>query len=74
MEYITRFTIVRDSFRNGAVRFFEWAGLAHSTSTKKELILSLVGIELVNNKNWVVSLPPTALLLIADVKVEDFVA
>lgn len=49
---------------------FEKAESAHSTSVKSELSPSGVAIEQVNKQNQVVSLPSTALPLMADVKLE----
>lgn len=74
VESCTGIAAVPEPFRHGALSLFEGGGLVRSLFTKRELPPSDLGTGPVYKKNRVVSLPPTALLLMVSVKVEDVVA
>lgn len=53
------FTMVRDSFCYGTSGYFKAGWLARSTYMKSELLPTDVFIGVLDEKDWVVSLPPT---------------
>lgn len=66
-------TTGRDQFCHGTVRFFE-RGASSYHIHGRDLLQSDVGIGLVDEKSWVVSLPSIAMPLMVDEELEDVVA